>query len=376
MDWFFKKPQHADFKKLFIAKHLSYARRMALFAITYYFFFGFLDYYLTDVTTWQMLEARLIITFILLLCILPTFHPKLHTYWQHFIGIMVFLAGVGVIIMSSYVPTEFKPIYEQGLLLVIFYGYTMNKLLLKPAMLAGFAISVVYLIYAYFIYTTRTEYLVTSLFFQLSTNVFGIFSVYFMQKTAFHEYLIARSLRNHNKKLLKQSETDGLTGIGNRRYFNQRFQQLFKGEVKNYHYMSVLLCDIDFFKNYNDTYGHLKGDDALKQVADILAERLSVPKGILARFGGEEFILVLFNHDYQATEAFIDDIQNTIKQQAITHQSSNTADYLTLSFGFVIHNLENTAPSHAFQQLIDRADQCLYQAKQQGRNQTVGSNFN
>jgi len=376
MEWFYKHPQHNEFKQKFINDQLTYARKMAIFAITYYFFFGFLDYYLSDETTWQILKTRVIITLVMALLLAFSFHQKIQHHWQFFIGLLVFTAGLGVIIMSSYLPTAYKPIYEQGLLLVIFYGYTMNKLLLKPAILAGLAITAVYFICAYYIFSTPTEYLVTSLYFQISTNVFGMFSVYFMQKATFHEYLKTQSLQNHNKSLIHQSETDGLTGIGNRRYFDQRFQQLFENEIRNHQFMSVLLCDIDFFKNYNDTYGHLKGDDALKQVAKILANQLSPDQGILARFGGEEFILVLFNHDYQATEAFIDTIQNEIKKQAIEHKSSETADYLTLSFGFVIHNLENTAPSHAFQQLINRADKCLYLAKQQGRNRTVGTHFN
>ncbi|KAA3648613.1 MAG: sensor domain-containing diguanylate cyclase, partial [Proteobacteria bacterium] len=265
MKWFFNQPQYAEFKKQFIIEQLGYARNMAIFAICYYFFFGFLDYYLTDETTWELLKLRLLITLILLILLLFTFHQRLKKHWQIFIGLLVFIAGLGVIIMSAYVPDRFKPIYAQGLLLVIFYGYTMNKLLLKPAILAGFGITVAYFVYGFYFSEIANEFIITSLFFQLSTNAFGVFAVYFMQKTAFQAYYKNQRLKTHNKNLLQQSETDGLTGIGNRRFFNHHFENLFKKKIRGLNYVSLLLCDIDLFKNYNDAYGHLKGDDALKK---------------------------------------------------------------------------------------------------------------
>lgn len=376
MEWFFKNPIHADFKRLFIVEHLSYARRMALFAITYYFLFGFLDFYLADENTWQLLKVRALVTVILLLCLLPTFHHLYQKYWQFFTGLMIYIAGLGVIVMSNYVPEFFKPIYAQGLLLVIFYGYTMNKLLLLPAIITGFGISLSYLVYTLYFSNIQTEFMITSLFFQLSTNVFGVSSVYFMQKNAFDVYVKNEDLKNHNKRLLKQSETDGLTGIGNRRYFNNHFERLFDAKIRSLDYLSLMLCDIDYFKNYNDAYGHLKGDDALIKIADILSQQVPLEKGFIARFGGEEFILVLFNHDSQQTHQFIDNIQQKIKSENIEHLDNKAADWLTLSFGFVTLDVNKTSPNQAYRQLTKRADRCLYQAKQQGRNQIVGTEFN
>lgn len=376
MDWFFNDPQHPAFKKRFIAEQLGYARSMAIFATCYYFLFGFLDFYLTDETTWQLLKIRALITLILLLLLLATFHPRLEDHWQSLIGLLVFSAGIGVIIMATYVPERFKPIYAQGLLLVIFYGYTMNKLMLKPAILAGCGITLAYFINAYFFSDLATEFMVTSLFFQISTNAFGVFAVYFMQKTAFQAFQKNERLKSHNKNLLRQSETDGLTGIGNRRFFNSRFEQLFKHKIRGLDHVSLLLCDIDLFKNYNDAYGHLKGDDALQKVAQILADQLPAEKGFLARFGGEEFIMVLLNYDFQNTRDFIEQIQQRIEAEHIQHKDSRVSRYLTLSFGYVVLDVNNTSPSHAYQQLIKCADGCLYQAKQQGRNQIVGTEFN
>jgi diguanylate cyclase (GGDEF)-like protein len=376
MEWFFKQSQHAEFKKQFIENQLGYARGMAVFAVCYYFLFGFLDFYLTDETTWQLLKIRLVVTLTLLLFLLLTFHPRLKSHWQVFIGLLVFSAGLGVIFMALYVPDTYKPIYAQGLLLVIFYGYTMNKLLLKPAILAGCGITITYFIYAYFYTDLPSEFMVTSLFFQISTNAFGVFAVYFMQKTAFQAYLKNEHLKNHNKSLLKQSETDGLTGIGNRRFFNSRFERLFKQKVRGLDYVSLLLCDIDFFKNYNDAYGHLKGDDTLIKVAELLANEIPEKEGFVARFGGEEFIIVLFNFDFDKTRAFIRGIQHKLDNEQIQHPDSSVADVLTLSFGYVTFDVNNTSPSQAYTQLTNRADNCLYQAKKQGRNQIIGTTFN
>lgn len=376
MEWFFNKPQHTAFKQQFIEEQLGYARSMAIFAACYYFFFSFLDFYLTNETTWQLLKIRFAVTLVLVFLLSLTFHEKLKHHWQIFIGLLVFVAGLGVILMAVYVPDTYKPIYAQGLLLVIFYGYTMNKLLLKPAILAGCGITLAYFIYAYFFSDLATEFMVTSLFFQISTNAFGVFAVYFMQKTAFQAYRKNEYLKNHNKTLLKQSETDGLTGIGNRRFFNSRFKRLFSRRIRGLDYVSLLLCDIDLFKNYNDAYGHLKGDDTLIKVAELLANEIPDKRGFVARFGGEEFILVLFNYDYDQTRDFIQGIQQKLAEEQIQHNDSSIADYLTLSFGYITYDVNNTSPSQAYKQLTKRADQCLYQAKKQGRNQIVGTTFN
>ncbi|MCX7544417.1 GGDEF domain-containing protein [Marinicella gelatinilytica] len=376
MEWFFKSPEHAAFKKKFIERQLNYARKMAIFAACYYFVFGFLDFYLADETTWQLLKIRLLVTLILLLLILLTFHPRIKHHWQTIIGLLVFIAGLGVVFMSAYVPGIYKPIYAQGLLLVIFYGYTMNKLMLKPAILAGSGVTLAYFINTFYFSDVASEFMVTSLFFQISTNTFGVFAVYFMQKNAFDVYVKNEDLKNHNKRLLKQSETDGLTGIGNRRYFNNHFERLFDAKIRSLDYLSLMLCDIDYFKNYNDAYGHLKGDDALIKIAKILSQQVPLEKGFIARFGGEEFILVLFNHDSQQTHQFIKNIQQKIKSENIEHLDNKAADWLTLSFGFVTLDVNKTSPNQAYRQLTKRADRCLYQAKQQGRNQIVGTEFN
>ncbi|MCW8870487.1 MAG: GGDEF domain-containing protein [Proteobacteria bacterium] len=278
--------------------------------------------------------------------------------------------------MSSNVHEPFEPIYAQGLLLVIFYGYTMNKLLIKGGVIAGISITVSYAFYALFISEMQTQFLVTSLFFQISTNFFGVFSVYSMQKTAFFAYLKSERLQSHNKNLLKQSETDGLTGIGNRRFFNRRFEVLFKTKARGLDHISLVLGDIDLFKNYNDACGHLMGDEALKKVATMLAKNIDERTGFVARFGGEEFIMVLYNKNFEDTKAFIQSLQHQLFEQAINHPDSPVASYLTLSFGFVTLNLNNTSPNQAYQQLVRQADNCLYQAKSSGRNQSIGQRFN
>ena len=111
-------------------------------------------------------------------------------------------------------------------------------------------------------------------------------------------------------------------------------------------------------------------------MADILSNKISPEVGFVARFGGEEFILVLYNYDFEQTNSFISDIQNTLENKHIEHKGNEAANWLTLSFGFVSLNLNNTYPSNAYEQLTNRADASLYKSKQQGRNRIVGTNFN
>ncbi len=172
----------------------------------------------------------------------------------------------------------------------------------------------------------------------------------------------------HTHQLQKLASSDGLTKIANRRYFDQYLARKLAEQKK----IALLLCDVDYFKLYNDTYGHQAGDTCLKQVANAL--RSSVRQfDLVARYGGEEFVVVLPNTDAQKALYIAERIQFKVRSLEIPHKSSKVSQFLTLSCGVAGCPSESQITST---ELIEAADQALYVAKQAGRNRTAVAPMN
>ncbi|NEQ29946.1 MAG: sensor domain-containing diguanylate cyclase, partial [Leptolyngbya sp. SIO4C5] len=172
-----------------------------------------------------------------------------------------------------------------------------------------------------------------------------------------------------NQELQQLVNLDGLTQVANRRYFNQCLQEQW---ARSHQPLSLILCDIDCFKQYNDTYGHPQGDKCLYQIAQILNQILTLPQGLVARFGGEEFVVILPNTTAAAAWEIAETLRQAVWQLAIPHAGSQTCCLqVTLSLGVAT---QTDGRLRSPKDLIALADQALYQAKAQGRNQTVLAN--
>jgi diguanylate cyclase (GGDEF)-like protein len=158
---------------------------------------------------------------------------------------------------------------------------------------------------------------------------------------------------------------DELTQIPNRRYFNRYFQQEWGRSQREHYPMSLLLCDLDYFKSYNDYYGHQQGDNCLRQVAQILQDTLKRPGDMVFRYGGEEFAIILPNTASEGAEFIASQIVQRIQQQHIAHSPSPVSPYVTVSLGIAV-TLNSTVSSP--QTLFEMADMALYRAKATGRN--------
>ena len=174
-----------------------------------------------------------------------------------------------------------------------------------------------------------------------------------------------RQLREQSATLKNLSYTDGLTGIPNRRRFNEFIELEYARARRCASPLSLFMIDIDFFKSYNDHYGHPQGDQCLTKVANALAGTLHRPNDLLARYGGEEFVALM--PDMDAADAFLlaESMRAQIEKLGIPHCSSGAANFVTVSIGAVTHIPEpNTDESH----LIHLGDLALYEAKRAGRN--------
>ncbi|MCD8487534.1 MAG: diguanylate cyclase [Desertifilum sp.] len=173
------------------------------------------------------------------------------------------------------------------------------------------------------------------------------------------------ALRQLNQELQRLANLDGLTQIANRRYFNQVFQVEWQRLKREQQFLSVILADVDYFKLYNDYYGHQAGDECLKQIAHALEASVRRPADLVARYGGEEFIIVLPNTIGEGAVQVAEKIQKAIANLQILHQRSNVSDRVTLSLG-----IASIVPSADIEpgRLIATADRALYEAKANGRN--------
>ena len=173
-------------------------------------------------------------------------------------------------------------------------------------------------------------------------------------------------LRHYAQMLEKLSGTDGLTALANRRHFDEVLEREWQRALRNQSSVSLLMIDIDFFKAYNDRYGHLMGDDCLRFVAKAIAETVQRPTDLTARYGGEEFACILPDTDLDGALAVAHKIQESIRALNIPHSGSTVANYVTVSIGVASVIPSEGQPSDQF---VDSADMSLYQSKQGGRNQ-------
>jgi diguanylate cyclase (GGDEF)-like protein/PAS domain S-box-containing protein len=175
------------------------------------------------------------------------------------------------------------------------------------------------------------------------------------------ELLLAES----NRLLTELSNTDGLTGIANRRNFDMTLEREYSRLSRTNSYLSVIMLDIDHFKEYNDHYGHIAGDECLRQIGKVLADCISRSVDLAARYGGEEFACILPDTDVHAAVKIADKIRKTIRDLKIEHKKSPVCEYVTASLGVATVRYER---DRSVEEIVAIADRLMYKAKLSGRN--------
>lgn len=179
-------------------------------------------------------------------------------------------------------------------------------------------------------------------------------------------------LELHNVELQHLSSQDGLTGIPNRRSFDDFLEREWRRAIRDNTNaeLSLIMIDIDYFKPFNDNYGHQAGDDCLKQVAWTLNKCVHRASDLLARYGGEEFVCVLANTPLEGAMTLAENLRLAVEQAALKHEHSDVANIISVSLG--VSTLSPSADNQP-EKLIKAADEALYQAKETGRNKAVAA---
>ncbi len=176
-------------------------------------------------------------------------------------------------------------------------------------------------------------------------------------------------LLKHKTDLLEQeSQIDGLTGIANRRQFDQTLLSETHRLIRSHQPLGLIMMDIDYFKPFNDHYGHGMGDECLVKVAQALQSVFRRPSDLLARYGGEEFVAILPETDAQGVALMAEKMRQAVWDMAFSHGYSQVTDRVTISLGAISQPVDSLVDA---QNLLKRADQALYQAKEDGRNRVV-----
>lgn len=286
-----------------------------------------------------------------------TLYRRFYTLAIQILAPIFGLSVVGNALLDEPLGISFFP----AVVLTVFGVYMLVGLRFYAALRSGLIILFVYLAMAV-LWTNAppTEAIYNGLIL-LFTNIIGATACYSMERLHRTHFLEAHIL-------MDTANRDGLTGIHNRRALDQHLERVWQQAIRERASIALLLVDIDYFKLYNDYYGHQAGDESLKQVARLMAQSCRRPLDFVSRYGGEEFAIVLYDARRDYVEALCNMVQSGLAELAIKHHISPSTKQLTVSIGAACVVPEADRSHFGFLQL---ADEALYDAKDGGRDRAV-----
>jgi diguanylate cyclase (GGDEF)-like protein len=177
--------------------------------------------------------------------------------------------------------------------------------------------------------------------------------------------IMSAELKSLTNKLEVACNTDVLTDLYNRRFFNEIYSKEWKSALKNKSQLSIIMADVDHFKRYNDTYGHIAGDECLLKVAEVIKNAITRPRDIVVRYGGEEFVILLPDCDINGAKFIAEIIMEDLHECCIVHETSPVKPYVTMSCGVASVQPREDLSTDL---LLIKMDEALYSAKSSGRN--------
>lgn len=296
---------------------------------------------------------------------------KLDKFYSWYIGTASFVGLTGISVTASIFDNSY--INQQASYLVIFIYmliYSLGSLRVFTALLVGgfsalVALTLISIIGLPVEYGQFTQYAGLS-------NIMGFLIASMLDQRDRRGFLQARlidiekqQLNQLSQEMARLSQEDGLTGLANRRHFNEVLAREWAIAEREQQSIALIFIDVDHFKPYNDTYGHLEGDKTLSQVGKTLKKMAKRPADLAARYGGEEFVLLLPNTTIEGAFTLAEEVRQAVDDLAIPHKSSKAAKHVSVSIGLsaLIPNNQNSINT-----LIDNADEGVYAAKKAGRH--------
>jgi diguanylate cyclase (GGDEF)-like protein len=358
----FNRELEADFRRAHFDENLLHTRVNLCLAMIITIAFNAMDSVVLspELNRIPSMIHMLLIIPTLLIGLAATFSAQRHRIYPPLALIASTVLGVGVVAVHIIGMLGGVTILFPCLMLSIIFVYFLAGLIFYHAIAANVVVMLVYLGVGTALQLPGRAFAYDAMAI-VAANIFGASVVYMNEKISRMRFLEACLLR----ELVAR---DGLTGIQNRRMFDQHIQRVWQQAVREKVRVAVLLADIDCFKDYNDRYGHQAGDECLRAVAVSLNQCARRPLDFVARYGGEEFAVVLYEASREYVAEVLTRIQRSIAELNIPHEASRVASRLTVSIGaaFILPNTNRTPEG-----LIQLADEALYGAKEQGRNRVV-----
>lgn len=289
-----------------------------------------------------------------------TFLFREKRWLPHVIAATALLVGVSTLMVGVVAAKSGVQVVSWGVIFLTFNAYLVLGLTLRQSVAVGWPIFLVNLSMGVGLNAPVEKIAYGAMFLGFS-NLIGTYASYLLERNA-------REIFDNRRELERLAHTDGLTGLFNRRAFDDHFRQVWKQARRDEKRVAIVIVDIDYFKLYNDCYGHQKGDKCIKTVADVLAASVTRPLDMVARYGGEEYVMVLFDPTESFLESFTRSLCHRVVDLGIEHKASEATPSVSVSIGAAITDAAGTLTAG---QLLRQADDALYEAKSQGRNQAI-----
>lgn len=350
------------FQRHYRDRGLPMARGALLFAVVLIILVCIIDSRLMPVDyTNLIIPLRFMLMILPLgLALLVALTESLRKYVTWSVTFAAFVTGIGTVMESILITEMQTTTILWGTMFFTFYPYLVLGLRARNSAIA--AIPFIFIMASIaFIYPIPPEGLAYALLYMLFSNAVGLYSSHRLETAARDSY-------RYKLDLKKMAETDSLTKLYNRRILDEVLPRIWKHAEREDSSIGLILIDIDFFKQYNDCYGHQAGDQCLRDVAGAIQKSVRRPLDYAARYGGEEFLIVLYGPSYDFLNKVVEEFRESISALDIEHEESTVSPRITVSAGA---GLVWPTEELSVDLILKRVDEALYLAKAEGRNRSV-----
>jgi len=357
----FEGPLEKDFREAYLQENLPRGRLSGMIALVLLLGVTCLSFLLGGDGDLAINRTRLgVLLPILLAALVVAYHPALQRFYISTATVALCVFGLVACYNGVQAAMEGKSYLIAGLVLIVIYPCLFLGMLFDRAAALAVMLVAVFLGMGLFVGLDHNTLFYSTAILAAAATM-GAHACYNLEHAHRVNFLETRMLN-------ELAERDGLTGLYNRRIFDDYIQRLWRQASREEVAIAIIFVDIDFFKLYNDIYGHQAGDDCLKRVASCLLRTAKRPFDFCARYGGEEFVMVLYGPPRDYAESLPEKIRRDVAALEIAHSGSEVANNVTVSVGAAI------APPGGGRSLagaIQIADEALYEAKAKGRNRVV-----
>lgn len=316
-----------------------------------------------DFSRWSLGLGGALMIPVLLLALVISSRPERPALFSIGAVLVSLVLGASFIYLEKLAVEAGMPSRFAGFIAVTFYMYYLLGLLFWQALFTGLLLSGAFLAMGLFGELPAASFAYDGLYLGFS-NVIGVLGLYTLERARRLDFLREGALDF-------SAGHDGLTGLQNRESFDRKFDLAWRVARREKKAISLMMIDIDYFKNYNDVYGHQAGDQCLQRVAKALDVTARRPLDFIGRYGGEEFVVFLSDAVEKHAIDAAENIRSQIEALGIPHSNSKAAPVVTVSVGLA--HLSAAETERSKQGLMQLADEALYRAKDRGRNQVVRS---